>query len=74
MVSETVSTSHGSFVQDVILVYLPYCHMILKVPLFRVAFLLCGLVMFLALADSVCDDQIVFRADPEEVHCLSCAS
>ena len=48
--------------------------MILKVPLFREGFLLCGLVMFLALADSVCDDQIVFRADPEEVHCLSCAS
>ena len=27
-----------------------------------------------ACAYTVCGDQIVFRADPEEVHCLSCAS
>ena len=34
--------------------------------MFRVAFHLCGLVMFLVLADSVCDKQIVFRAKTQK--------
>ena len=71
MLMET-ATTHGQLnSQHLSWVLCSRCH--LGLPLFRVAFLLCGLVMFLALAESVCDDQIVFRADPE-VHCLSCAS